>query len=231
MRSFERTLLGVLALVGSTLAVACAAEPAPEPFANEGAASSKGSKKSTKSNTTADDDDSTGDATPAPATTTSTETTPPAVDPEPTPAPEVVVTPSDTVYTGKLAKTAAAKFGGSPYCEYQTHFENVSVKVVVGPDGNIKSATVTGRAVEQALNNCPNNSIPSNLHDYTLASAVTGATFSVNGGGPSAEPHAKLDATVNASGASGSVTLKIARNDQTAPLVWTVNATVPLTKL
>jgi hypothetical protein len=222
MRSFERTLLGLLALVGSTLAVACTAEPSPDPFISE-QPSTRSNKKSPSN-----DDDSNGDETPAPATTTASTGAPSA----PPPAAPVVVVPADTVYTGTLAKTTNAKFGGTPFCDYQFHFENVNVKVVVGPDGNIKTATVTGRAIEQGLNGCPNATIAANLHDYTLGAAVNGASFTIDGGGPAAEPRAKLDAKVSASGSSGSVTLKIVRNDgQTAPLVWTINATVPLTKI
>lgn len=213
MRSF--TLLGLVALFGSTVAVACAAPPAPEPFSNETSTAAKGTKKS-KSTATSED-------SPAPAATTEvTDRAPPS---EPPPAAPVQAT--DTVWTGTLAKTVASKFGGDPYCEYQTHLEEVSVKVVVGADGKVKSANVSGKAVEESLNGCPNPPIAPNLHDYALATE-TGTSFSVDGGGTEAQPHAKMDATFSASGVTGSIQLKFQRNDQAAPLVWTIDTTVPL---
>ncbi|MFO0735466.1 MAG: hypothetical protein U0270_06290 [Labilithrix sp.] len=219
MRS--KTLLGLLALVGSTFVVACAATPAPDSFDNgQPSSASRSNKKSAADDTEGD----TGNATPPASTGTMPDRPTPA---EPTAPP---VQASDTVWTGTLAKTVTSKFGGSPYCEYQTHFENMNVKVVIGPDGKVKSATVTGKAVEESLNGCPNSPIPANLHDYSLTTAADGTTFSIDGGGSAAEPHAKLDADVSAAGASGSISLKIQRNDQTAPLVWTINADVPLTK-
>ena len=221
MRSFERTLLPVLALLGSTL-VACAATPAPDAFEGEPAAASRSTKKSTK----ASSDTGSSTETPAPASTTVPDR--PPIE-EPAPAPPVQA--SDTTWTGVLAKTPSSKFGGSPYCQYQTHFEAVNVTVIVGADGKVKSAKVTGQAVEEALDGCPNKPIAPNQHVYTLATAVEGTSFSVDGGGTTAEPHAKMDADVSTSGTTGRIKLKLQRDDQTAPLVWTIDTTVELTKL
>lgn len=212
--------LGFLVLVGSTYA--CAVTPALESFDDESPSSSRASKKK-KSKATSDD----VEESPAPASTIDSTALPPSDD-VPVTAPPVQA--SDTVWTGTLAKTPTSKFGGSPYCEYQTHFEDVNVKVVIGPDGKVKSASVTGKAVEEALNGCPNGAIPPNLHDYSLTSAADGTSFTVNGGGSAAEPHAKLDADVTASGATGSIAIKLVRDDQKAPLVWSISTTVPLTK-
>lgn len=224
MRSFERTFFAVLALLGSTLAVACAATPAPEAFEGEPASASRSTKKSTKSSS----DSTTGTETPPPASTTVADRPAPVED---TPPPAAPVQATDTTWTGVLAKTPSAKFGGDPYCEYQTHFESVNVTVILGADGKVKSAKVTGQAVEESLNGCPNKPIAPNQHVYTLATQVDGTTFSVDGGGSTAEPHAKMDADVSASGTTGTIKLKLQRDDQTAPLVWTIDTTVSLTRL
>jgi hypothetical protein len=211
-------LAGLLALVGSTFA--CAATPAPEPFEGDPTSSSARSTKKSSPKS---------EATPAPSSTGDVADRPPPVDADP-PAPAPPVQASDTTWTGTLARTDTAKFGGSPYCDYQTHFENLTVKVVIGSDGKVKSADVAGQAVEEALNGCPNPPIAPNQHDYALTTEATGTSFSVDGGGAAAQPHAKLDAEVSAAGTTGTITVKIQRNDIGAPLVWTINAKVPLTK-
>jgi hypothetical protein len=213
--------VAVLALLGSTVVVACAATPAPESFQNEPAAGSRTSKRTSKS------DDA---PAPAPSAVPDRDAPPEAVptSTEPETAPPVQAT--DTTWTGTLAATTATSFGGSPYCDYRTHLEDVNVKLVIGSDGKVKSADVTGKAVEEALNGCEYAPIAPNTHDYALTAGADSTSFTVNGGGSAAQPHALMTADVSADGATGSVALTWHRNDIDAPFDWTITATVPLTK-
>ncbi len=151
--------------------------------------------------------------------------------PAPTPAPAtspIQASAPDATWTGTLAKSNAVGFGGSPYCDYRTHLEDVTVRVTVAADGTVKSADVTAMAIEEGLNGCPNAPIAPNRHDYALTTPAT-ATFNVESAAQSL-PRAKMSAQLTAQGTNGSIALTWHRDDIDAPFDWTLSATVPLQK-
>jgi hypothetical protein len=211
-----------LLLLGSILSMACAAEPAPTPFQS-------GSSEAASDDGNTDGSHAKSGTAPAPSSSVAQ-----PVIPATPPADDTPVTPAaiDSKWSGTLAKTSAVTFGGSPYCTYRTHLENVVVNLTTDPDGVIKGATVTGKAIEEALNNCPNKPIPANNHLYSFVptTAITGG-FTTEGAAAN-QPRALLNATVKAdnSASTGTVTLAIHRDDIGSPFDWTITAAVPVTK-
>lgn len=219
--------LALLAVLGS-ICVACAAEPTPDDYTpNE---PSRSSSKKTKSAKLDDSDDDTTDDT-APVAPVATTSIAKPVAPAPPPV-QPVAAPTDTTWTGTLTKTSATTFGGGDggYCTYRTHFENVSVKVVIDSTGTVKSAAVLGTAVEEVLNGCTLKPIAPNLHDYVLDTTTTGTVFDVQGGGTTAQPQAKMTANLATGATTSTINLTWHRNDIGAPFDWTISAKVTLTK-
>lgn len=219
--------LALLAVLGS-ICVACAAEPTPDDFTpNEPSRSSSKKTKSAKLDDT--DEDADAETTPAPAPTTSIAK---PVAPAPPATVQPVAAPTDATWTGTLTKTSATTFGGGDggYCTYKTHFENVSVKLVIDSNGTVKSAAVLGTAVEEIVGTCPYSPIKANLHDYVLDTTTTGTVFNVQGGGATAEPQARMTANLGTGEVTRSINLSWHRNDIGAPFDWTITAAVTLTK-
>lgn len=201
----------------SICAIACSnpqVEPFdPDPNGNTGEAST--TKKSTAS-----DDTKTPTNTPAAVVTPSTPTT----------TPTATATAPDTTWTGTLAATDTVAFGGAPYCNYKTHFENVTVRITMAGDGSVKFADVNGNAIEQTVGTCTEKPLAENTHDYpfTPAAPTTGDQFTASGAKANL-PHATMNATVTTVG-DGHVTLSWHRDDIGSPFDWTITADVPLTK-
>lgn len=209
-----------LATLFSICAMACGT-PDVSPFdpdTNGGAQRNTGTADEGES--TATQNDTKTPSNTAPVVTPSTPTTPTAAT---TPAP-------DTTWTGTLAKTEAVAFGGAPYCNYKTHFENITVRITMNGDGSVKFADVNGNAVEETVGTCSNKPIAENTHDYafTPAAPVAGSTFQASGGAAN-QPHAMLNASVAVT-TDGHVTLTWHRDDIGSPFDWTITADVPLTK-
>lgn len=134
-------------------------------------------------------------------------------------------------FTGTLAATKAATFGGGSFCNYRLTMKSVEVAVRATTTGEITNATVTSLAVEEAVPPCTYTPVPPNLHKYYLASSSK-----LPGGGSHLElvmdPLNRTAATLVVEGDfstdSVNAALEWHRTDQKAPLDWRVTTTVPL---
>jgi len=185
-------------------------------------------KKTTSTTTTTEDDEarassSTGEE---PAQAPSTPDTS-----QPTPA-----TPTDTVWEGALAKTSAVTFGGPPYCDYRVTFTDLTVRLVVGADGVVKSGEARGRMFEEAIA-CEHAPTPASFSTFRFSGADSASALVVDDdvvtftGVTSNSPRSNL-AFEGARDTNGTIaaTVRIHRTDIAAPLDWTVVANVRLAK-
>lgn len=134
-------------------------------------------------------------------------------------------------FTGTLAATKPAAFGGGSFCNYRLTMKSVEVSVNATATGEITNATVTSLAVEETVPPCTYTPVPPNIHKYYLASSSK-----LPGGGSHLElamdPLNRTEATLVLEGDFSTDALDAAlewhRTDQKAPLDWRVTTTVPL---
>lgn len=151
---------------------------------------------------------------------------------DPAPAPSTPPAPTDTIWRGTLQKTPTIVFGGSPYCDYRVTFTDITMKLVVGQDGVVKSSEVIGRMSEEAPS-CPHKPIPNNLNTFRLSTKSTaraGLDVALTGLESNA-PRSNL-VFEGATDTNGTIagTLRIHRKDIGAPFDWTVVANIRLAK-
>lgn len=130
----------------------------------------------------------------------------------------------DQTFAGTLAKSKTVVFGGSPYCTYSMTLENIAIEVTFDGSGDVKAATVTNRAVERALFDCPNPAQPPSDHSYTLTSAyttVTGTRLELAGAGTNS-PRTSLVVNLETPNGAYEANMTWKRTDQAPSLNWTV---------
>lgn len=158
--------------------------------------------------------------------------------PTPTDAGTVIVNPgalpprapTDVVWTGTMGKMVAP-FGGSPYCQYTVTFDEVRVTMTVDPSGRTKSAEVRAKFSETTTTDCPNGTIPTHEQTYLHLPSDAGAGSLALVGLASNEPRAMGSLTIGDENDDAlTVTLRIGRIDQPAPLDWTVTGEATLTR-
>lgn len=148
-----------------------------------------------------------------------------------TPSATTTTTPSETVWTGTLAKAPTALFGGSPFCNYRVTFTDLQMSLVVGPDGVVKTSEVTGTMTEEAVD-CAYPPIAANTSVFSLKAGSKQAGLDVTlSGSPKNTPQSELEFQ-GATDKDGTIagTIRIHRTDIDAPLDWTVVANIRLSK-
>jgi|GEM_PF-5583584 len=142
--------------------------------------------------------------------------------------------PETRRWTGTLAQTAPADFGGSPYCKYRMTLKQIAVDVTMKANGEVAAATVTNATFEETVPPCPNPPMKPTTQEFTFASAtkLAGGGVHVNFAGVAAnEPETSLvlEGPLDGKGPSAVVALEWHRTDFGAPLDWRVTTKVTLT--
>lgn len=149
------------------------------------------------------------------------------------PSPGVEAGAPSSHFTGSLAATATADFGGSPYCKYRITLKQVAVDVAFDGAGEVIGGSVSNLAVEESVPPCPNATVPPNIHKYTAASASklpSGGVRIVLGPDHENQPKASLVLEGDFRGGTAQGSFEWHRTDQGPPLDWRVTAKIPLVR-
>lgn len=122
---------------------------------------------------------------------------------------------------------ASAKFGGAPYCRYRVSMRNLVLKALVGENGNIITASLTGTMVETTVGGCPYPPLGSLSHTYAGTGSLDGQKISLElAPAQTNSPHASAQFSGQVENGRLNGKLTIRRNDVTNNLGWTVVSTV-----
>ncbi|OJY15683.1 MAG: hypothetical protein BGO98_23710 [Myxococcales bacterium 68-20] len=140
--------------------------------------------------------------------------------------------PGAATFKGKLGKTNAVKFGGTPYCEYTMTLEDIEVEIAALPSGEVIGAAVKDRAVETAVPPCPHAPMKPSAQRFALTTvtpAASGSKLAFEGAAGN-RPATSLVVDLTRVGVTYEATATWTRTDQGPPLSWTVKATLTLTE-
>ena len=138
--------------------------------------------------------------------------------------------PQSVTWSGSLAKTGKASFGGDPYCNYEVVLSNVKVDLTLSSDRTIASGAITWTATETTVPPC---SFAPQAPSQNGATPIAGKTGALANGGfhvelaPGATNHPPTTLVIE-SNAGGEATVEWHRSDQPAPLDWRIRSTIPL---
>ena len=151
-------------------------------------------------------------------------------------APPVDAAPADAGplarrFTGTLAASAPASFGGSPYCSYKMTLKQIDIDLTLSEAGLATSGLVKDIAFEEAVPPCPNAAMAPTMNQYSLARSsklASGALHVELTGFAQNRPTTTLVVEGTFTSDHVSATAEWHRTDQNPPLDWRVKATVPL---
>jgi hypothetical protein len=144
--------------------------------------------------------------------------------------------PPPRTYKGMLAATTPSRFGGAPYCTYTQTLRDITVELGILPGGQVVSGRAQNLNVEAVVvstnPDCPADFpvIPPNIGMYTFQSArpsQNGMTLTFRGAA-SNNPSVDLAIDLTTVGSAVQARMGFHRNDQPAPLDWSVIATLSL---
>ncbi len=153
--------------------------------------------------------------------------------PDPPPSRNIVLNVFDPEQRWRSAPAATSvRFGGAPYCSYQTDISNISVALSTRGDAAVSGGTVQANCVERALTACRGTVIAPNRHDYVLSggswsNGIVKATFRKSGQNA---PTCTASFVGRPVGNTLQGTLTIQRTDVPAPLNWAANVAVTLVR-
>lgn len=133
-------------------------------------------------------------------------------------------------WSGSLAKTDTATFGGDPYCNYEVVLSNVKVDITISSDRTIATGAVTWTMTESTVPPC---SFAPQAPSQNSATPIAGKTAALANGGfhlelaPATTNHPATSLVIE-SNAGGEATAEWHRTDQPKPLDWRVRSTIPL---
>jgi hypothetical protein len=137
-----------------------------------------------------------------------------------------------TTFRGSLAATEKVAFGGSPYCVYEIVLEDITVDLRMLESGEITDVAVQNRVVEHAADGCPHEPMSPSAHEYRLAQATktpSGARITFTGAEAN-RPKTELVMELSPEGRRYRAAMQWKRVDFEAPLDWTVEAALPLSR-
>jgi hypothetical protein len=176
-----------------------------------------------------DDEDDGSSSTPAPLPVPSV---PAANTPEAPAAEPPAPLANDVVWLGRLAKIAPVDFGGAPYCKYTVTFTDLTLKVTMDSEGNVKSTVATARMTETTGASCPHKPIAANTQTFSYMTDQPSAELVVKmAGGTANKPSSELGFSATPGGADKMLAkISLHRTGVTAPIEWTVKSDITLTR-
>jgi hypothetical protein len=143
--------------------------------------------------------------------------------------------PAARRFTGTLAASPVALFGGTPNCNYKITLKQIDVDLTINGEGLVTLASIKDTAVEQVVAPCPYAPAPASSNEYSLATSSKLANGSLHielTGFPTNTPAATLtiEGDFDLDGGTVNPVAEWHRTDQPPPLDWHVTATIPLSQ-
>jgi len=148
---------------------------------------------------------------------------------------DAAATEIPVTYKGTLAQTPPKMFGGSPYCTYTITFKQLDVELSILPSskqvttGHVQDLNI--EAVVPTTPACPFDPASPTISNFTFASATpssNGMTLMFQGAATNT-PAASLTVGLSSASSGYTAALSFHRTDQSPPLDWSVQATIPVT--